>query len=37
MERCKGDFMFPWCETYVSQGRAVRFPYGKRMVLLRET
>ena len=25
--------MFPLCETYVSQGRAVRFPHGKRMVL----
>ena len=30
-------FMFLLCETYVSQGRAVRFPHGKRMVPLRKT
>lgn len=33
----KEIFMPPLCETYVSQGRTVRFPHGKRMVPLRET
>lgn len=33
----KEIFMSPLCETYVSQGRTVRFPCGKRMVSHKET